>query len=454
MDTIVCIQPVGVNTIYDFEVPVFHNYVSSGCVHHNTESLGGYETVMHLTGKYPEWWEGKRFDRPVYSWACGSTGQTVRDILQFKLLGTPGKHGTGLIPRDSIKGTSRKAGNVPDAVENVQVEHKSGGTSILTFKSYDQGRKAFEGTERDWVWLDESPPAGVYDECLVRTMTTGGSLILTMTPLEGLTEVILRYMPDAEFPTEHNARWVIQITWDDAPHLSQKQKEQLFEATPLHLRDARSKGIPHLGAGVVYPVSFEDLIVEPFEIPPYWAVAYGMDVGWNRTAALWGAWDKDSDVLYLYSEHYLGQAEPPIHANAIQARGKWLRGVIDPAARGRSQVDGRQLMHEYIDMGLNLYPADNGVESGIYAVWTLLSSGRIKIFKTLRNLVKEMKVYRRDDNGKILKQEDHLCDAMRYLVVSGKGFAKSEYEHFAQLEYASRENFNESTSITRAGGYF
>jgi hypothetical protein len=118
---------------------------------------GGFELVCHITGRYPAWWEGRRFTRANNWWAAGDTRATVRDILQRKLLGRPGNYGTGLIPRDAIERTA--PGFIPDAVEAVWVKHASGGISVVQFKSYDQGREAFQGTEQDGIWLDEEPPA-------------------------------------------------------------------------------------------------------------------------------------------------------------------------------------------------------------------------------------------------------------------------------------------------------
>ena len=133
-------------------------------------------------------------------------------------------------------------------------------------------------------------------------------------------------------------------TWDDVPHLSADAKEALLAGIPPYQRDARTKGIPQLGSGAIYPVPEADVLVAPFEIPAYWPRSYGLDVGWNRTAAVWRAKDPETGVRYLYSEHYRGQAEPVIHATSIKSRGEWIPGVIDPAARGRSQVDGRKLI--------------------------------------------------------------------------------------------------------------
>jgi hypothetical protein len=215
------------------------------------------------------------------------------------------------------------------------------------------------------------------------------------------------------------SRYVVMATWDDVPHLDARAKAELLESYPPYQRDARSKGIPQLGAGAIYPVPESDIVVPDFPIPDHWPRAYALDVGWNRTAALWGAKDPQSQCVYLYSEHYRGQAEPVIHASAIKSRGAWIPGVIDPAARGRGPKDGSQLFQDYIDLGLNLTAADNTVESGIYAVWQRLSGGKLKVFRSLQAWLAEYRLYRRDENGKIVKVNDHLMDDTRYLIVSG-----------------------------------
>ncbi|EPR42715.1 hypothetical protein dsx2_2632 [Desulfovibrio sp. X2] len=167
-----------------------------------TEGVGGYEMALHLTGLYPDWWEGRRFVHTVRAWACGDTTESVREIVQKKLLGEPGQEGTGLIPGEMIVRVVRRGGAVADAVDAVHVRHASGGVSICKFKSYDQKRRAFQGTEQDIIWLDEEPPMDVYAECLMRTMTTDGLVLLTFTPLMGLTDVVLQFMPDGKVPED------------------------------------------------------------------------------------------------------------------------------------------------------------------------------------------------------------------------------------------------------------
>jgi hypothetical protein len=166
-------------------------------------------------------------------------------------------------------------------------------------------------------------------------------------------------------------------------------------------------------------------LCDPFKIPDYYRRVYGLDVGWNRTACLWGAHDVDNDIVYLYSEHYRGQAEPSIHAAAIKARADWrIPGVIDPAARGRGQRDGEQLIIDYRELGLDIMPAINAREAGLQAVWDRLSTGRLKVFSSLGNWRAEHRFYRRDEKGQVIKVNDHLMDAMRYLIISGLKRAK------------------------------
>jgi phage terminase large subunit-like protein len=409
-----------------------------------TESGGGYEFVMHATGRYPEWWPGRRFDRPTRQWGAGDTGKTVREIIQAKLLGAPGEHGTGLIPADAIVRTTPKHG-VPDAVDTIYVKHVSGGFSQLVLKSYDQKRVSFQGTEQDVIWLDEEPPLDIYTECLLRTTDTSGLgthvgiLMLTFTPLKGMSETVMQFLPAGEITERMDGpRAVIMAGWDDVPHLTEAVKAQLLASIPAFQRDARTKGIPQLGAGAIYPVPESEFVVPDFQIPDHWPRAYGMDVGWNRTAAPWGAWDRETDTVYLYAEHYRGQAEPSIHAAGIKARGDWIPGAIDPASRGRSQEDGRKLLELYRDLGLKLEIAENGVESGIYDVWERLSTGRLKVFRSLGNWLQEFRLYRRDDKGKIVKANDHLMDATRYLIVSGLARAKVKP---AEKKQAARDHF-------------
>ena len=414
-----------------------------------TEGVGGYELVLHLTGEYPSWWKGRRFNRPIKAWAAGDTGKTVRDILQEKLLGPMSDMGTGLIPKTSILKVMNKAG-IADAVEIIMVKNHFGGVSRLTLKSYDQRREAFQGTEQDVILLDEEPPLDVYTECLMRTMTNNGLVMLTFTPLMGMSEVVLSFLPGGKMSDvdpeidESSSKFSVMASWDDVPHLSESAKKQLLESIPPFQRDSRARGIPQLGSGAIYPVPESEIVVPDFQIPKHWPRGFALDVGWNRTAAIWGAHDRDSDILYMYSEHYRSHAEPSVHAEAIKGRGKWIPGCIDPAARGRSQRDGEQLMQQYVDLGLPLTTAINAKEAGIYNVWQRLSYGKMKIFKSLSNWLAEFRLYRRDEKGQVVKVNDHLMDCTRYLSMGASEIMITE---------PFKKDEDEEGSAVRPGGH-
>jgi phage terminase large subunit-like protein len=171
---------------------------------------GGYEAAVHLTGEYPQWWPGRKFDRRVEVWAAGKDRTLVRDTIQIALLGPHSNRGTGLIPGDAIKRITPGAG-VPDAVDTVYVQHRSGNVSELTFKTYDSGREAFQGAKKDLMWFDEEPPASVYTEGLTRVMATvpgeqNGMVICTFTPLLGISDVVMSYLPGGIMPATEEDR--------------------------------------------------------------------------------------------------------------------------------------------------------------------------------------------------------------------------------------------------------
>jgi phage terminase large subunit-like protein len=389
-----------------------------------TEGVGGYELTCHLTGIYPAWWKGRTFKKPINAWASGTTAETTRDILQLKLMGPLTSIGTGMIPGEKII-DYKMAPGVPDAIGTVTVKHISGGISSLAFKAYKQGRKAFEGTEQAVILLDEEPPLDIYTECLIRTMTVNGIIMLGFTPLEGLSEVVLFYLPGGQIPDQQVERFIVGATWDDAPHLSAEVKAELWASLPPNQRDARSKGIPALGSGAIYPIDEKDILVDPFQFPNYWPRCGALDPGWNATAALWGALDRDHDIWYLYSEYKRGQAEPLVHAGAIKSRGDWIPFVGDPASRASSQKDGEKLLQIYRSLGIRLNLADNAVEAGLFDVYNRMTTGKLKVFNTLVQWLAEFRIYRRDEKGNVVKANDHLMDDTRYLIRSGRQYAKT-----------------------------
>jgi Terminase large subunit, T4likevirus-type, N-terminal len=128
-----------------------------------------FEVTAHVTGLYPRWWPGRVVTEPSDWWVAGDTRETTRDIVQVELFGPRGdiRRGTysGMVPAHLILDRTLMPG-VADCLDTVWIQHTRerthGGpaTSTIQFKSYIQGRTAFQGTTKSGVWLDEEPPEG------------------------------------------------------------------------------------------------------------------------------------------------------------------------------------------------------------------------------------------------------------------------------------------------------
>ena len=211
----------------------------------------------------------------------------MRDIIQLALFGPADAFGMGMIPKHLI-GEIKFRPNTNGCLDYANVE-ASANWNVEPNRSQDvhQGRSAFEGTERDVVWGDEEMPLDIYSECLTRTATTDGRISLTFTPLEGdsVGGAVLGKgrLPCLKFKA------LISASWDDVPHLTAEMKDELLSAYPEHERDARTKGIPQLGSGLIYPVPDELITCEPFPIPKHWP-RFGRDglrMG-SPTSVVWG----------------------------------------------------------------------------------------------------------------------------------------------------------------------
>lgn len=398
---------------------------------------GATELAYHVTGRYPHWWEGRRFKKAINTWVVCESGQLWRDSLQQLLCGAPGDVGSGLIPKDAILETRSMPG-VPGSIGQIIVKHKRGGNSYIVVKTYEMGREQFQAAKLDCILFDEEPPEEIFSEALTRTMGAAsepGMVMLLFTPLKGLSNVIIKFLPNGEVPPDgvhpdNKQKWVCQLEWKDVPHLSEEDKTMMLAEYHPNERDARSKGKPALGSGRVYPIVEEDITVKPFKIPDYFARAYGLDFGWNNTAALWAAQDPTTNVIYLYAEYKQGKLADYQHVFAVQQKGEWIPGAADPSGGGRRD-DGRMRIDYYRSLGLDLHPGYNGVAPGIGQVHTMLESGALKVFSNLDKFMSEFRVYRYDvkDPNKVARnQDDHLLDCLRYLISMFDVISVSQYD--------------------------
>ena len=375
---------------------------------------GAHECAIHLTGRYPDWWQGKRFDKPPVGWAAGETGEVVRDTIQRLLLGRS-RRGTGAIPKDALLDVSSAMGT-PGLVGIIKVRHASGGESSLTLKSYNQGREKFQGETLDFVWFDEEPDLDIYTEGLTRTNTTGGPVWMTFTPLKGMSDVVSRFLMEPS-----PSRSVTQMTIEDAEHYTPERRAEIIASYPPHEREARTKGVPIMGSGRVFPVPEADICVKPMPIAPHWARIVGLDLGWDHpTSAAWLAWDRDADIVYVTDVYRKSEATPVIHAAAIKPKGDWIP-VAWPSDAGSHGKDGATpMVEQYRGQGLNMLTEraqfDDGsvsVEAGLMEMLDRMQTGRLKVFEHLVHWWEEFRLYHRKD-GKIVKERDDLMDATRY----------------------------------------
>lgn len=408
------------------------------------------ELVYHITGLYPEWWEGKRQEEPRQWWIVAESGATFRDSLQILLLGNSlndEDFGTGLIPKERIKSVSHWP-SIGGAVQVIQVEHINGHICTVSVKTSDQKRENLQAANLDGVLYDEEPPIETYKECQFRLRRSPtkppGISMLGFTPLKGLTEVVLKYLDQGRYPEfgvhpKEPDKYVVRIEMDDVPHLSEEDKRMyLAESTPND-REARIKGLPALGSGRIYPYLEDQVFCRPFKIPEYWPRAYSLDFGHHVTCVLWGAKDPHTNTLYIYAEYYCEQHQTAqIHSLNIKTRGAWIKGICDPSGGGR-QNDGQLLQDLFEREGLDLTPGENSFLAGVTRNCNMFENGSLKIFDNLEKTKEEFRLYRfdtKEPNKPARNQKDHAMDNLRYITSMFDYVATSEQD---EVDYRRSE---------------
>lgn len=383
----------------------------------------GAECAMHLTGRYPSWWNGYTFDRPINMWASGITGESTRDNPQRILHGLLGQAGTGMIPKDALKEVTNKRG-IPNAIDTIVVKYGGGGDvqakeSLCAFKSNDQGREKWQGPTLDLVWFDEEHDEDVYTEGVTRTNVVMGPILFTFTPLKGMTSVVKRYLIDQVSGTH-----VTNMTIDDVEHYTPEQREAIIASYPSHEREARAKGIPTMGSGRVFPIEEEYIKIAPFEIPSHWTQLCGIDFGWDHpSAGIRMAWDRDNDILYVINCYRARENTPAMFASAVRPWGDWLKWAWPHDGLQHDKGSGEQLAVQYRQNGLSMLPeratfddGSNGLEAGVAEMLDRMQTGRLKVFSHLNDWFEEFRLYHRKD-GIIVKMNDDILSATRYAMM-------------------------------------
>jgi len=389
---------------------------------------GAFEATCHLTGLYPDWWTGRKWDRPTRGWICGESSLVVRDVQQQKLCGEPGVtelFGTGMIPKALFTDNPSLSRGVTDAFDTIQVRHVSGGVSVASFKSYEQGRTKFQGTGKDWIWEDEEPGLEIHSECLARITENDGLVYTTFTPLKGKTDLVTRFL-DEPSPD----RGYVTLTMQDAKHLTPEIIAKALAGYPAHERDARANGTPMMGQGRVFPYPEELISEAPLEyIPQHWSKLWGTDFGLGHPfGAVLILWDKDNDVIHVHATVKIkvppGAAGglPINHAAAMKTIGAAVP-VAWPHDGSKREHDGVTIAAQYRKQGLLMLPTHAthveggyGTEAGVLELDQRMQTGRFKVARQLSDWWEEYRNYHRKD-GLIVKVNDDLMSATRIAVM-------------------------------------
>ena len=396
---------------------------------------GSMEMSYHLTGLYPDWWNGRRFRQPIVGWAGGVSNETTRDIVQFELLGSPDDpeaFGSGTIPKKHIIKTERKPG-VPNAKSVALIRHVSGGNSSLFFKAYEMGVEKWQGRSVDCIWLDEEPSRDIYSQAVTRTLDRKGLVYMTFTPESGMTETVASFMNNLKPGQSLN-----NATWDDASekifsmkgergHLNEAVMEQILSSYSPHEREMRRYGRPSIGSGLVFPINEEKLMIDPITIPSHWPRICGIDFGFDHpTACVWLAWDRDEDEFYVYDCYRQAKASPAIHAGIMRTRPHFIPISWPHDGNRRDSMGNPGLADQYRSLGCNMLPfhfenppalgekkGGNSIEEGIMALLQKMEADKFHVFATLGDWWEEFRMYHRKE-GKIVPLRDDLMSATRY----------------------------------------
>lgn len=391
--------------------------------------VGAFKVACHMTGDYPPWWRGKRWNRPTKGWIAGETSLVVRDVQQRKLCGEPGvdsAFGTGMIPKDRFADKPSLARGITDAYDTIQVRHRSGGISIARFKSYEQGRAKFQGEDLDWGWCDEEPDETVYNEFLTRLME-GGRMFMTFTPLKGRSKVVLRFVSESS-----PDRVVVMLSLREVTHFSEEEKKKKIAGYALHEVEARVDGKPVLGSGAVYTIPIAAIMEPAIEVlPPQWFKLWGIDFGIDHPfAAVLGAWDKDVDCIHIVHALRMANTLPLVHASAMRNVAAAVPVAWPHDGHQREKGSGEEIAAMYRKQGLSMLADHATFESGGYSRETAVkeieercATGRFKVASHLSEWLGEYQLYHRKD-GLIVRQEDDLQSATEKIIMA-KRFARA-----------------------------
>ncbi len=384
---------------------------------------GAVECVYMARGIHP-YRENKS---GVCGWVVSLSAQVQRDVAQKKILRYLRKDWI----EEIVMISGRKDRPEDGVIDFIRVKSVLGGSSVIGFKSCDQGREKFQGTSLDFVWFDEEPPKDIYLECRMRVLDKKGDIFGTMTPLKGFTfvyhDIFLNPKKDPEI-------WYEFMEWADNPYLDKAEIAAIEGGLDEASLQTRRYGRFASAEGLVYPEFDENIhVIEPFAIPKEWQDNISIDPGLNNPlSAHWYAVDFDDNVYVVY-EHFAAGRDVDYHASEIQRicnllgwkRDKQGRvhALIDSAAKQRTLSGVKSVCELFYERNILVNPkVDKDLFSGIARVKSYLKQGNglpnLYIFSNCTELIKELKGYYWGGGDAPKKVDDHALDEMRYYLMS------------------------------------
>lgn len=404
-----------------------------------------YETAMHLTGLYPDWWEGYRFEHSITCMVAGEGWSQVALVLQNELLGTQDVKitenlGTGAIPRDCIVTTTMR--NDGANCIGVEIRHKSGANSYLLFANYTQEVRQLQGFKLNLAVFDEQPPDDFFSEVVTRTATTQGKVLCSFTPLKGLNGLVSKFWnkePGYEF---------IRVSWDDVPEYSpwgepfllKETRKQLERDYLPHEREARIAGRPVMGKGAVFQLA---------NWPTYQTGAYNfhnmahihrviaLDLGLvnDKTVISLMYWDPYEKIAFLHKQiivQGVEEAVPTQYINHLLRPEVFGTPIVLPAdasTPGRYTMSANSIRELFESYELNVYdkaimnPPDsqgrvtNHKSYGINQMRQMLEVGSLMVNENCTHFLSESQNYFVDEKGRFSDPDDCI-DSCRYALLA------------------------------------
>lgn len=389
-----------------------------------------YLCALTATGRYPSDYKGwrpklrKDAAYAVVIWVLSTSGQMVRDGMQTALLGdvAGGQIGTGLIPRDSIVSIEKSRG-IAGSVDFCVIKRDDGTLCKIAFKSYEQGREALQAEAVSLVACDELlDDIAMWNELIARTTATNGIIRLTATEK-------LQASPVARFFSENKDCIIVQMTVDDAIHLTAEEKKNIHDSYKTEAeRNIRYYGLPSQGGGSIFstlPAEIKEHM-NPGTFPTYYRYLIALDFSHfgqgeasSQFAAVFMAVCPYTHVVRIYDAFKMhGLVEQHV-ARIVNAGGRGVP-IAWPHDGTQGQADGSTIAALYKKAGLRMLPShatfESGgynFESGIELMGGMLATGRLKVAAHLADWFTEYGMYERDDSGLVIKRADDLMSATR-----------------------------------------